>query len=159
MLGRTLFSAALLNATLLASTITGRTITPGTITFTSPDPDTTPVNGSSSATIQWGMTGNKNGNWTVTVQAPSSVMTGCPSVPISAIRFQCTSFNAETGGQGNCASGSFPLSTASQTVASGNREGTGGTNTATVVFTFTDAWKYPASTSCSIQLTYTITAA
>jgi hypothetical protein len=151
-------STILVSAALAASTITGLSIAPPTITFSSPNPDVTPVNGNRAATITWTMSGNGNGNWSLTVQAPSSTLAGCPSVPVGAVQFQCTSLKAETGGSGNCASGSFPLSTTPQTVASGNKEGNSGSTVATVSFTFTDAWKYPASSSCSVQVTYTINA-
>jgi hypothetical protein len=156
-LRRTFLGAALASATLLASTITGPTISPSTITFSSRDPDVTPVNGSSSATVQWTMSGNKSGNWALAVQAASSTLSGCSAVPVGAVQFRCTAWSA-TKGTGSCASGTIPLSTTSQTVASGSQEGDPGTHTVTVAFTFTDAWKYPASSSCSAQLTYTITA-
>jgi hypothetical protein len=149
------------NATFAATTVTGPTITPSTITFSSPNPDATPTNGSSTATIQWNMQGNPTNLFTLTVQASSSSMTGCPAVPVSAIQVQCTSFTSGAqGASGACNSGSFALSTSPQTIASGAKQGNGQSGGTTVIasFTFTDAWKYPASSSCSLQLTYTVNA-
>jgi len=153
---------ALVSATWLAAqgTITGPTITPSLITFPSPNPDATPTNGSSQVTIQWVMDNNPKGTWSLTVQAPSSSLAGCPAVPVSAIQFTCVSLTTqkEADGQGACVSGTYPLSTGAQIVASGPKEGKTNTSTAVVSFTFTDSWKYPASSSCSVQLIYTITA-
>ena len=149
------------NTTFAATTVTGPTISPWTITFSSPNPDAGPVNGSSTATVQWSMHGNPTALWSLTVQATSSSMTGCGAVPVSAIQVQCTSLTSgATGASGSCSSGSFALSTSPQTIASGAKQGNGnsGSTVATVAFTFTDAWKYPASSSCSLQLTYTVNA-
>jgi hypothetical protein len=158
-LRRTLLAVVLANAALPATTITGPTITPLTINFSSSDPDAAPANGSSAASIHWTLNNsNKNGNWSLTVQSATPTLAGCPAVPVSAVQFQCTSVTRANGGDGNCASGSLVLSTSPQTVASGGKEGTTGATGVTLTFTFTDAWKYPASPSCSIQLTYTVNA-
>jgi len=148
------------NATLLATTITGPTVLPSSIKFSSPDPDITPVSGNTPATIVWTMTGNKHGNWSLAVQAAAASLTSCPAVPVSAIKVQCTSAIPTGGGGPNatCTSGALTLSTAAQTLASGINEGDPGTITVNASFTFTDAWRYPASSACSVQLTYTITA-
>ncbi len=140
----------------LASTITGLTITPSTISFSSSDPDLS-ANGSSSSTVRWTMGGNPFGGWSMTIRATSPTLTGCPSVPVSAIRVQCTSVSPQLVGNGSCG-GAINLSTTGQTVASGTWQGLGiGATVATFSFVFTDAWRYPASSSCSIQLNYTIT--
>jgi hypothetical protein len=60
------------------------------------------------------------------------------------------------GGSGSC-SGSFPLSTTPQVVASGS-EGIISLNySVTIGFTLTDNWKYIAEMgpACAISLTYT----
>ena len=151
--------ACLIASALLATTITGPTVSPATISFTSPDPDQTPVNGSSTATIQWTMSGNTLGSWSLTVQSVSSSLGSCPAVPASAVSFQCNSATPDTLGNASCSSGSFSLSTSPQTIASGTRQGAGvSPTTVTISFTFTDAWKYPASSSCSVQIIYTVTA-
>ncbi len=159
LLRSTCVCAILVNATLFADqgVITGPIISPSTITFSSPDPDVTPTNASSLATIQWTMSGKRNGAWSLSVKALSPSLNGCPAVPVSAIQFQCTSWSASDG-TGSCPSRSAPLSTGSQIVASGGQEGNPGMHTVTISFTFSDAWKYPASSSCSVQLIYTIDA-
>lgn len=134
------------------------TYSPSTLTFTSSDPDV--VATSPLATIFVNMTGPIGGKpWNLKVQASSSTLGNCASVPTSAISAVCGSF--APGGNGNnptgaCA-GSFPLSTSLQTVASGV-QGDGGSDTFTITMTyrFTDAWKYPGATSpaCSLSLSY-----
>ena len=133
----------------------GVTATPSTITFSSPDPDFTPVNGNSTATISWSMNGLLN-SWSLTVNAASSSFHSCPSVPLSAIQFQCTSATAGLLGNATCATGTRTLSTSPQTIASGTAQGSGLSPFSVVVsFTFTDAWNYPANSSCTLNLTYT----
>jgi hypothetical protein len=158
-LGRTLISAVLTSAALLGS-ITGLRVTPSTITFTSPDPDITPVGGSATATVAWGMSGNNNGDWRLTVQSAAPSLSLCPTVPASAIVITCAGLSISGKGNptGSCASGAFPLSTGPQIVASGARQGKSDI-TAVVSFAFTDNWKYLPSSACSIDLIYTITAA
>jgi hypothetical protein len=132
------------------------TVTPSTISFFSPDPDITPAGGSSEATISWRMDGGAR-PWTLTVAAASSSFMSCSAVPLSAVRFSCQSA-ARGGGLANasCASGTFTLTTLPQTIASGTRQGSGSSPfTIRVAFTFTDAWNYPANSSCSLNLTYT----
>jgi hypothetical protein len=150
-------AAALLNVVKpLAFAITGTVMAvPSTITFTSPDPDVTPVNGNTTATISWSMNGILN-TWTLSVNAAASSFTSCPLVPVSAVKVQCSSATPGLLGSANCAGGTLTLSTSPQTIASGT-QGLSGTTTVTVMFTFTDAWKYPANSSCSLSLTYTAT--
>lgn len=148
-------------STLLAAngTITGPTVTPSSVSISSPDPDSS--TGGGTASVRWGMSGNVKGTWSVAVQAASSSLANCPAIPASAIKVQCTSFTAGSGVQGSCASGSFTLSTSSQTIASGPGEGNGGAGSQSTInlsLSFTDDWKYTASSLCSVQLSYTVTA-
>ena len=144
-----------------AAAVTGSvTVTPSTITFNSPDPDTTPVSGSTVGTVMWSMNGG-NVLWSMIVSAAAASFTSCPAVPLSAIQFSCSSVTPGGGGNpnGTCSAGTLTLSTTPQTVATGTRQGNGSAPfAATVAFTFTDAWKYPASPSCSIQINYSVTA-
>jgi hypothetical protein len=154
---RPLAVAALLNPMIktFAFTMTGSVMaSPATITFTSPDPDTTPTNGNTTATISWGMSGVSS--WSLSVNAAAASFTGCPLVPRSAVQFQCTSATPALLGNASCSAGTFTLSSSPQTIASGTVQGTG-TATVIVAFKFTDAWKYPANSSCSLNLTYTAT--
>jgi hypothetical protein len=152
---------AMAYTSLLATSIAGPTISPAAITFASPDPDVTPASGSSTATVQWIMSGNAAGAWSVTVQSVSSSLANCPAVPVSAVTLQCTTATVSGSGtpRASCNAAALTLSTSPQTIASGTREGNPGTINVTVSFKFTDAWKYPASSSCSLQITYTVTAA
>ena len=133
------------------------TVSPPTITFSSPDPDTTPVNGSATATVAWRMTGGPNKTWSLALNATSASFAGCPSVPVSAVQFSCQSVTPGDRGDGNCAGGTFTLSTTpSAPIASGGKQGGGQSHFVVVIgFTFTDAWKYPANSSCTLTLTYT----
>jgi len=144
----------------LPFSVTGSvTVTPSTITFSSPDPDTTPVSGNTTATVRWSMNGGATA-WSLRVNASGSSFASCPSVPMSAIKFTCSSATPGGGSTPNatCSSGTFTLSTSPQTIASGTREGNGSAPfTVVVAFTFTDAWNYPASSSCTLSLTYTAT--
>ncbi len=140
----------------LAFAITGSVMAaPSTITFTSPDPDITPVNGTSTATISWSMNGFFN-SWSLSVNAASASFASCPLVPTSAVQYQCTSATPGSFGNASCTAGTFTLSISPRTIASGTAQGTG-TTTVVVAFKFTDAWKYPAGSSCSLSLTYTAT--
>lgn len=142
----------------LGGSVTTFTYSPSTLSFTSSDPDVGAA--SPTATIYVYMGGPISGKpWNLKVQASSSTLTNCASVPASAISAVCASFTS--GGDGNApsgvCSGSFPLSTSYQTVASG-LQGDGGADTFTINMTyqFTDAWKYPGATSpaCSLALSY-----
>jgi hypothetical protein len=146
-------------ATLMAS-ITGPIVTPATITFVSPDPDASPANGNATATITWTMNGKKKSDWQLTVQAATPALTACPTVPASAIAFTCSAATLSGNGRprGGCASGTFPLSTQPQAIASGNRQGGNASATAVVSFAFTDAWRYVPHSACSIDLIYKIAA-
>ena len=141
-----------------AFAVTGTvTVTPSTITFSSPDPDTTPVNGNTTATVMWSMNGGNN-TWTLGVNATAASFASCPAVPVNAVKFSCSS--ATPGGNGNphavCTPGTLTLSTTAQTIASGTRQGNGSSPfTVVVAFTFSDAWNYPANSSCTLNLTYT----
>lgn len=136
--------------------ITGAvTVSPSSISFNAADPDVTPSNGSTTGTISWVMNGIFN-PWTLTVAADASSFSGCPSVPVNAVTVRCNSATPGTFGLANCAAGTFNLSTTPVTIASGNRQGIGFTPfTISVVFTFTDNWKYPANSSCVLNLIYT----
>ena len=158
---RPVAAAALLKTIVqrFAFAITGSvTVVPSTITFTSPDPDTTPVNGNTTATTTWSMNGGTN-TWTLGVNAAAASFASCPLVPLSAVHFTCSSAAKGSGANASatCTSGTFTLSTSPQTIASGKQGSGTSPFTVVVAFTFTDAWQYPANSSCSLNLTYTAT--
>jgi hypothetical protein len=131
------------------------TVSPSSISFTAADPDVTPSNGSTTGTISWRMNGFFN-PWTLTVAAAASSFSGCPAVPLNAVTVRCNSATPGAFGNANCAAGTFNLSTTPVTIASGTLQGIGLTPfTVTVAFTFTDNWKYPANSSCALNLIYT----
>lgn len=142
-----------------AATIGGPTVLPGTLSLTSADPDA--VSSGGAATVTWSIADARpNGDWSLAVHAPSSTLTACPRVPVSALQVQCTGLSvAGTGNpRGECAAGAVTLSTNPQIIASGSRQGGNSLFTAAVSFTFIDSWKYPASSLCSLNLIYTVSA-
>lgn len=142
-----------------ATSITSSSAAPATIIFAANNPDAPTVSGNLPATIIFNTVGGSNSQtWQVQIQATAANFASCPStVAASTVRVSCTSSSASGHGATGTCSGSFLLSTFSQTVASGV-EGTGNdTYTTTLSFTFTDSWSFiPAS--CGLGLSYTITA-
>ena len=138
------------------TTISNTTITPASITFSATDPTNRPVvSGSSAAVVSWTTTGSFFGTWNLAVSAPAS-FTSCPTIPISAVTVSCGSV---TGGTGGACGGSSALSTAGVQMASGTQGLLLAANySVNLNFTLQDSWKYIASSSCSLTLTYTITA-
>jgi hypothetical protein len=139
------------------TTLSAVSASPGTISFTATDPDLGLVAGSPVATISW-MTsgGNKNNTWTLAVQASALTFAGCATVPTSAVKATCTGVS---GGTGGTCGGSVPLSTSAQQIASGNEaNGANKAYSVTISFTLADSWSYIANSSCSLSLTYTVTA-
>jgi hypothetical protein len=141
--------------------ITSFTALPSTITFTSSDPDLG-ATGSAIVTITVAKAMN-NHPWTLTVQASSSTLTNCTSVPVSAIRASCSGVVVSgTGGvspTGSC-SAPFSLSTAPTQLAGGNQGNQTETYTINVAYPFNDNWQYSGASSpaCSLTLSYTATA-
>jgi hypothetical protein len=138
-----------------ATTITSASVTPGTISFNTSNPDSQPVvNGSATATVTWQTANSLLQKWTLAVSAPAS-FGSCGTVPASAVTVTC---GTVSGGFGGTCGGATTISTTPVQIASGY-EGIGtGTYTVALTFTLQDSWKYIASTSCSLSVTYTITA-
>ena len=139
-----------------ATTITNAAATPATITFTATNPDTTPtVTGSAAVSVTWQTPGNLFGAWNLKVSAPST-FGSCATVPASAVTVTCGSV---TGGSNGACGTATSLSTTATQIASGT-EGFITTTSYTVNLTFTlqDSWKYIASSSCSLTVSYLITA-
>ena len=144
-----------------APSITSFTALPSTITFTSSDPD---VGATGSAVLTVNVGGAASGHpWTVTVQASSSTLTNCASVPVSAIKASCSGVVVSgTGGTlptGSC-SAPFSLSTVATQLAGGTQGNKNETYTINVNYPFTDNWQYPGASSpaCSLTLSYTVAA-
>jgi hypothetical protein len=77
-------------------------------------------------------------------------------VPVSAVKVTCA--NVTGGSFGTCAAG-VTLSTTGQNVAGGlESTANNAPYSVTLNFTLADSWSYIANSSCSISLTYTVTA-
>lgn len=146
-----------------ATSIPSSSAVPATIIFTANNPTSNPTDsGSSAATISFTTTGGANARtWSVQVRATSANFGSCPStVPVTQVTVSCGSATVSGGGGSGSCGGSFNLSNALQTVASGS-EGTGANRAymVTLSFTFTDSWAYlPQASACTLPLSYTITA-
>jgi hypothetical protein len=140
-------------------TLSALSATPGTISFQAANPDSGLVSGSSPGSLTWNVLGGSHlQTWTLSVQSGSSSFTGCPTIPVSAVRVSCGSASASgAGGTGAC-SGSFPLSTSAQQIAGGAEGDGGGTYSVSMNFTLAESWRYVANSACTITLTYTVNA-
>jgi len=141
----------------MATTLSAVTASPATISFTATDPDAGPYAGSSSATVSWSTSGGSVGStWTLKVQASAATFASCGTVPTSAVKATCTGV---AGGSAGTCGGAVNLSTSAQQVASGNEaSGAGKAYSVTLNFTLADSWSYIAKSSCTLTLTYTVTA-
>ena len=139
------------------TTMSAVTASPGTISFTATDPDLSPFPGNSAATISWTTSGGSTGNtWNLKVSAAAASFTNCATVPRSAVIVTCGGI---TGGSAGVCGGPLTLSGAAQQIASGKEaSGTNKAYSVTLDFSLTDSWSYIAGSSCTISLTYTVTA-
>jgi len=141
------------------ATLGSLSATPGTITFQATNPDLGAVSGSAPGNITWiVLGGSQTQNWTVTVQAGANSFAGCPTVPISAVRVTCASATVSgSGGNGGC-NGSFPLSTTPQQIAGGTQGDGANSYSVSLNFTLAESWRYVANSSCTLTLTYFVSA-
>lgn len=151
------FTPAAVRANPLATTVPTASVTPAAITFSATDPDTTPVvNGSASAVVAWTTKGGATARtWNVTAKAAATTFSSCSTVPVSAVTVTCASV---TGGHSGVCSAATTLSTTATQVASGDEATGTASYSVTLSFTLADNWKYIASSSCSLSVSYTITA-
>jgi hypothetical protein len=143
----------------LATSVATITATPSTISFTATNPDLGSVAGSSASTVSWKTTGGSSSStWNLKVQAAATSFTNCATVPMSAVTVSCSSV---TGGSSGACATSFALSTTAVQVASGKEStASNATYSVNLNFTLADSWQYIAkqSPSCTLTLTYTVTA-
>jgi len=141
----------------MATTLSAISASPATISFTATDPDLGPFAGNSSATVSWSTSGGSAGStWTLKVQASAATFASCGTVPTSAVKATCTGV---AGGSAGTCGAAVNLSTSAQQVASGNEaSGAGKAYSVTLNFSLADSWSYIANSSCSLTLTYTVTA-
>jgi len=147
---------AAVNPKLSFTSISNAAAAPSAITFPASNPTGSPVvAGSSSVVVSWTTTGTFLGSWNLAVSAPAS-FSSCPWIPVSAVTVSCGSV---TGGSGGTCGGSAALTTGAAQIASGTEGLLVATNySVSLNFTLQDSWKYIASTSCSLSVSYTITA-
>jgi hypothetical protein len=90
------------------------------------------------------------------VSAAAASFTNCGTVPRSAVHVSCSGV---TGGTAGACGGGFNLSGANQQIANGKEAiGAGKAYSVTLSFTLADSWSYIAGSSCTLSLTYTVTA-
>jgi hypothetical protein len=130
--------------------------TPATVTFTATNPDSAPTDsGSATVTLTWKTAGGATTRtWNVKASAPAA-FTSCATVPSSAVTATCTSV---TGGTGSTCSAAGALSTAGVQIASGDEATGNASYTVKLTYTLADSWEYIASSSCSLTVTYLLTA-
>ena len=140
-----------------STTLSAISASPSTISFTATDPDAGPYAGSSAATVSWTTSSGSTGNtWSLSVQASAATFASCGTVPTSAVKATCTGV---AGGSAGTCGAAVNLSTSAQQVANGNEaSGAGKAYSVTLNFSLADSWSYIANSSCSLTLTYTVTA-
>lgn len=143
----------------MATTLSAISASPATISFTATDPDAGPDSGSSSATVSWSTSGGSAAStWTLKVHAAAASFTGCTTVKRSAVTVTC---GGVAGGSAGACGGAITLSGTGQQVASGKESTSANAPySVTLSFTLADSWSYIAkqSPSCTLSLTYTVTA-
>lgn len=141
----------------LTATVGTLTASPATISFTATDPDLGSVAGSAASTASWTTSsGSTTSAWNLQIQAAAASFTGCATVPMSAVTVTCGSV---TGGTSGACKPAITLSTTAQQVATGNESAsTNAPYSVTLSFSLADSWKYIAKSSCTLTLTYTVTA-
>ena len=146
--------AVLLLTNLLRADVGTITASPSPVTFTSTNPDLSPV--SAPVTLTFQISGGATAKtWYMNVQASQDPLANCSTVPDSAITVQCTSASVTNSGTGTC-SGSFPLSASPATQFVGGTQGAGSSNyTVHVTYLLADKWKYKVG-ACSLTLTYVV---
>ncbi len=94
----------------------------------------------------------------MSVQATASTFSGCSTVPVSAVTVACATASVDGGGGTGSCGAPFTLSTVAQQVA-GGVEGDGTQfYLVQLNYTLAESWRYVASPSCAVTLTYTVNA-
>ena len=141
------------------STVGLISVSPGTITFTASNPDAGSVAGSAPATINWLVSaGSHLQSWSISLQAATSTFANCPTIPISAVQVRCSTASVSGGGGSGTCGGSFPLSTTLQQSAAGAQGDNSNSYTVLLNFTLAENWRYAVNSSCTLTITYSVTA-
>jgi hypothetical protein len=137
------------------------TVNPRTVSFVSSDPDTSGTV-TVPATVSWNMRSGWPFNyWTLSVRATGAYLTGCPSIPVSAVQLTCEKVTDPWAlGGGACTVSTINLSTTSQQIATGREDPFQGSYLVNLHFTFKDSWRYIATSgqTCSVDLVHTVDA-
>jgi hypothetical protein len=143
--------------------ITQFTVTPATMSFQATDPDQggpAPQN----STVVWRLENTAvQRPWTLYVQAESASMSGCSSIPASALTAACTSATHDSGNNSAkmyCTAAPIPISTSRAVVAYGNQGNRDHNALVGIAVSMADSWRYQAALSpaCTISLRYTLDA-
>lgn len=142
---------------LAATSMSAVSAAPGTISFTATDPDLGSVAGNSVATVSWTTSNGSAANtWNLKLHANPASFTGCATVPRSAITVTC---GGVTGGTAGACGGPLTLTGAGQQIASGKESTSNNAPySVTLSFNLADSWSYIAKSSCTLTVTYTVTA-
>lgn len=138
-----------------ATSISSLTVAAATLNFALTSPNSPAV--ANASTVSWKTAGGAAArSWTLAVASPAASFTGCAEVPPAAVTVTCGSV---TGGTGGACGGTITLTTANQTIATGN-EGTGNTNySVSLTISIADSWTYKGHTAaCTLAPQYTLTA-
>ena len=141
--------------TIVPFAVSNGSVTPGSISFTSSNPDSSPVSGSGTTTVSFRTTVNPT--FRVWALALSGSFTGCNSPAANRVTVACQTATAGvTCAPSAALSTTAPPGGGATLVASGR--GNHNPNTITVRYTFQDAWNYQAGTACPLSIQYVYTA-
>jgi hypothetical protein len=141
------------------TTITGASSSPLSVSFNLNDPDAAPVTGSGS--VGWNIvSGFASSTWTLGINSTGVSFTNCGEIPPGAVTAQCSSVGTQGSASGSCTGSAVTLTSSPQRIAGGTQKNGTGAYNVNVKFSITDAWKYigHTTTSCTLGITYTITA-
>ncbi len=110
-------------------------VTPSSFTYPSADPDSSPVVTSPTLLVGYKISGAPHGNWTITVQAQSDLVSGSSSIPASNVTWTAAPAPFVSG----------TLTTSAQTLATGSGNVTSITY-ANLVFNLKNLWNYATGT-------------
>jgi hypothetical protein len=138
-------------------------VTPAAMSFQATDPD---LGGpaAQTATVVFRLENTQvQRPWTLYVQAESASMSGCSSIPASALTATCTSATHDSGnnsGKTYCTAAPIPISTSRAVVAYGNQGNRDHNAWVGIAVSMADSWRYQAALSpaCTISLRYTLDA-
>jgi hypothetical protein len=129
-----------------------------TINFALTDPDTNPGGGTGSTTVSWTVNNGYGVNWKLYVYA---TFTSCSANYGGNLKVSCTgATHSRILATNTCVSGAQVVPSSASApglqISSGTSGLLAGPFSNTLQYTLADNWRYVASSSCAINLTYTI---